>query len=71
MITEAHQLAANIAAASEAFPIKKTDDWDSRANVAAEGNVIMVVVTDRRGPAKREYRAVVQRVAEIAPTTAQ
>jgi hypothetical protein len=31
MTTEAQQIAARLAAASEVFPIKKADDWDSRA----------------------------------------
>jgi hypothetical protein len=62
--TEAHQIAARLAAASEVFPIKKTDDWESRADVTAEGDVITVVVTDHLGRAKREYRAVIQCVAE-------
>ncbi|GFG98128.1 hypothetical protein MTIM_40070 [Mycobacterium timonense] len=63
---EAHQIAARLAAASEVFPIKKTDDWDARADATAEGNVIRVVVTDHLGRAKREYRAVIQCVAEDA-----
>lgn len=71
MIPEAHQIAAYLAAASEVFAIKKTDDWDSRADATAEGNVITVVVKDHLGRAKREYRAVVQSVAEIARTTAR
>ncbi|KUI13607.1 hypothetical protein AU192_04180 [Mycobacterium lehmannii] len=66
MTTEAHQIAARLAAASEVFPIKKTDDFDSRADVTAEGDVITVVVTDHLGRAKREYRAVIQYVAEDA-----
>ncbi|OBJ85546.1 hypothetical protein A9W97_19410 [Mycobacterium gordonae] len=71
MITEAHQIAANLAAASEVFAIKKTDDWDSRADVTAEGNVITVVVTDHLGRAKREYRAVIQCLAEGAHAPSQ
>ncbi|WP_163713123.1 hypothetical protein [Mycobacterium timonense] len=66
MMIEAHQIAARLAAASEVFPIKKTDDWDARADATAEGNVIRVVVTDHLGRAKREYRAVIQCVAEDA-----
>ncbi|OBJ50798.1 hypothetical protein [Mycobacterium asiaticum] len=66
MTAEAHQIAARLAAASEVFPIKKTDDFDSRAEVTAEGDVITVVVTDHLGRAKREYRAVIQYVAEDA-----
>jgi hypothetical protein len=64
--TEAQQIAARLAAASEVFPIKKTDDWDSRADATAEGDVITIVVTDHLGRAKREYRAVIQCVAESA-----
>lgn len=60
---EAQQIAARLAAASEVFPIKKTDDWESRAEVTAEGDVLNIVVTDHLGRAKREYRAVVQLVA--------
>lgn len=67
MTTEAHQIAARIAAASEVFPIQKVDDWDSRADVTAEGDVITIVVTDHLGRAKREYRAVVQLVGETPP----
>ncbi|MGV0874249.1 hypothetical protein [Mycolicibacterium sp. XJ879] len=68
MTTEAHQIAARLASASEVFPIKKTDDWDSTARVSAEGDVITVVVTDQLGRAKRGYRAVIQCVAEDART---
>lgn len=66
MTTEAHLIAARLAAASEVFPIKKTDDFDSRADVSAEGDVLTIVVTDHMGRAKREYRAVLQCVAEDA-----
>lgn len=68
MTTEAHLIAARLAAASEVFPIKRTDDFDSRADVSAEGDVLTVVVTDHLGRAKREYRAVIQCVAEDART---
>lgn len=61
---EGHQIAARLAVASEVFPIKKADGWDSRANASAESNVITVVVTDHLGRAKREYRAVVQLVGD-------
>jgi hypothetical protein len=70
-MTEAQQIVARLAAASEVFPIKKTDDWDSRADVTAEGDVITVVVTDHLGRAKREYRAVIQCVGEDARTPGQ
>ncbi|MGQ9407976.1 hypothetical protein [Mycolicibacterium gilvum] len=63
MTAEAHQIAARLAAASEVFRIKKTDDWDSRVDVTAEGDVITVVVTDHLGRATRKYRAVIQQVA--------
>lgn len=62
MTTEAHQIAARLAAASEVFPIKKTDDWDSTARVTAEGDVITVVVRDHMGRATRKYQAVFQQV---------
>ena len=68
MTAEAHLIAARLAAASEVFPIKKTDDFDSRADVSAEGDVITIAVTDHLGRAKREYRAVIQCVAEDART---
>jgi len=68
---EAHQIAARLAAASEVFPIRKTDDFDSRADVTAEGDVITIVVTDHLGRAKREYRAVIQCVAGTARTAGQ
>lgn len=64
MTAEAHQVAARIAAASEVFPIKKADDWDSTARVTAKGEVITVVVRDHMGRARREYRAVIQQVAD-------
>lgn len=64
MVSEVHQLAARLAAASEVFPIVKVDDWDSTARVTADGEAITVVVTDHMGRAAREYRAVVQLVAE-------
>lgn len=71
MTTEKHQISARLAAASEVFAIKKADDWDSRADVTAEGDVITAVVTDHLGRAKREYRAVIQCVAEdVRPTGA-
>lgn len=63
MSAEAHQIAARLAAASEVFPIRKADDWDSRADASAEGDVITVVVRDHMGRATREYRAVIQCVA--------
>lgn len=65
-MSEAQQIAARLAAASEVFPIKKADDWDSRADASAEGDVITVVVRDHMGRATREYRAVIQYVAEDA-----
>ena len=68
MSTEAHLIAARLAAASEVFPIKKADDWDSTARVTANGDVLTVVVTDHLGRATREYRAVIQCVAEDART---
>ena len=71
MTTEAHLIAARLAAASEVFPIKRTDDFDSRADVSAEGDVITIVVTEHLGRAKREYRAVIQCVAEDARTPGQ
>lgn len=52
MTTEARQIAARPPAASDVFPIEKTDDWDARADATAEGNVITVVITDHLGPAK-------------------
>jgi hypothetical protein len=60
MNTEAHTIASRLAAASEVFPIKKIDDWDSTVYVTAEDDVITITVTDHLGRAKREYRAVVQ-----------
>lgn len=63
MTAEAHQIAARLAAASQVFPIQKIDDWDSRADASAEGDVITIVATDHLGRAKREYRAVVQLIA--------
>lgn len=68
MTTEAHLIAARLAGASEVFPIKKADDWDSTARVTAKGDVISVVVRDHMGRASREYRAVVQEVTE-GPST--
>ncbi|ULE32181.1 hypothetical protein [Mycobacterium sp. IDR2000157661] len=62
-MSEAQQIAARLAAASEVFPIKKADDWDSRADATAEGDVITVVVRDHMGRATRKYRAVIQQVA--------
>jgi hypothetical protein len=66
-VEEAHAIAARLAAASEVFPIRKTDDFDSRADASAEGNVITVVVTDHLGRAKREYRAVIHCVPGDSP----
>lgn len=66
-VEESHEIAARLAAASEVFPIRRTDDFDSRADVSAEGNVITVVVTDHLGRAKREYRAVLQCVPGDSP----
>jgi hypothetical protein len=66
MSTEADHIAARLAAASEVFPIKKPDDWDSVVHTAAEGDAITIVVTDHLGRGKREYRAVVQLVAETS-----
>ncbi|BBX69738.1 hypothetical protein [Mycolicibacterium psychrotolerans] len=63
-MSEAQQIAARLAAASEVFPIKKADDWDSTARVTATGDVITVVVRDHMGRATREYRAVIQQVAD-------
>ena len=63
MTAEAHLIAARLAAASEVFPIKRTDDFDSRADVSAEGDVINIVVTEHLGRARREYRAVIEHVA--------
>lgn len=60
---ESHTIAARLAAASEVFPIKKVDDWDSTARVTSDGDVITVVVRDHMGRATRTYRAVVQLVA--------
>ena len=68
MTAEAHLIAARLAGASEVFPIRQVDDWDSTARVTAEGDVITVVVTDYMGRATREYRAVSQCVAEDART---
>jgi hypothetical protein len=70
MTAEAHQIAARLAAASEVFPIKQADGWDSRADASAEGDVLTIVVTDHLGRAKREYRAVIQLVAEEPPSDA-
>lgn len=64
MTGEASVIAARIAAASEVFRIKKVDDWDSRADVTSEGDVITVVVTDHLGRGKREYRARVELIGE-------
>lgn len=68
---ETAAIAARLAAASEVFPIRKAGDWDGRADVTADGAVITITVSDHLGRAKREYRAVVQCVAEIARTAAQ
>jgi hypothetical protein len=70
-VAEAPQIAARLAAASEVFPIRKADDWDSRADATAEGDVITVVVRDHMGRATREYRAVIQQVAGDAPNSGQ
>lgn len=43
------------------FPVPH-GDWDSRADVTAEGNVLTITVADRGGRSKREYRAVVELV---------
>lgn len=67
--TEAHLIAARLAAASHAFPIHHGEQA-SRADVTAEGDVITVVVTEHYGRGKREYRAVVQLVG-IAPEAAE
>lgn len=61
MTREEQQIAARLAGVG-LFPIRH-GDWDSRADVTAEGDVITVVVTDRDG-SKREYRAVMQLVGE-------
>lgn len=50
MTGEAARIAARLAAASEVFPIPH-GDWNSRADVTAEGDVLTVVVTDRGGAA--------------------
>ncbi|MGB3353295.1 MAG: hypothetical protein WBB00_11025 [Mycobacterium sp.] len=63
MTGEAVLIAARLAAASEVFPIPH-GDWDSRADVTAEGDVLTVTVTDHLGRGKREYRAVVELVGE-------
>ncbi|MDP7724394.1 hypothetical protein [Mycobacterium sp. TY814] len=65
LVTEANVIAARLAGASEVFPIKQADDWDSTARVTVTGDVITVVVTDHMGRAKREYRAVIQQVAAV------
>ena len=44
MIPEAHTIAARLAAASEVFPIRKVDDWDSTARVTADGDTITITV---------------------------
>lgn len=67
-MTEAHTIAARLATASEVFPIAKADNWDSTARATAEGNVITVLVIDHMGRATREYKAVLQLVAEDART---
>lgn len=64
MTAESHVIAARLAGASEVFPIRRADDWDSTARVTAKGDVISVVVRDHMGRAMREYRAVIQQVAE-------
>lgn len=65
LVDEAHLIATRLAAASEVFPIKNSDDWDSTVYVTAEADVITIVVTDHLGREKREYRAVVQFIAEV------
>jgi hypothetical protein len=67
MTTESHQIAALFAAGvGDWFPfsIEHADGRDAYADANAEGDVITIVVTDRLGRAKREYRAVIQLVAE-------
>ncbi|OCB19269.1 hypothetical protein A5674_07305 [Mycobacterium malmoense] len=71
MTTEAQQIAARLAAASEVFPLPRSDDFDSRVDVIAEGTVLSIVVTDHLGRAKREYRAVIQCIAGDARTPSQ
>jgi hypothetical protein len=61
-MTEIEMIAARLAAVG-LFPVAH-GDWDSRADVTAEGNVITIVVTDHLRRGKREYRAVVQLVGE-------
>jgi hypothetical protein len=68
MKTEAQQIAARLAAASEVFPIRQPDGWDSRVDVTADGDVLTIVVTGHLGRGKREYRAVLQVVAETVTT---
>jgi hypothetical protein len=68
MTTESHQIAALLAAGVKRwfpFSIEHADHAYPDAN--AEGDVITIVVTDRHGRAKREYRAVIQLVAEDPP----
>lgn len=60
---ESQLIAARLAGASEVFPIKQADDWDSTARVTADGDLISVEVRDHMGRATREYRAVIHQVA--------
>ena len=62
-MSEAEMIAARLAGASEVFRVPH-GDWDSRADVTAEGDALTIVVTDRGGQSCREYRAVVQLVGE-------
>jgi hypothetical protein len=66
VIGEAQQIAARLAALA-LFPVPH-GDWDSRADVHAEGNVLTITVTDRGGRSKREYRAVVQLIGSTSAT---
>ena len=61
---EANAIAARLAAASEVFPLVRRDDWDAVVHTTADNEVITIVVTEHKSQAKREYRAVVQLVAE-------
>jgi len=64
MTSEAHLIAARLAAASEVFPMRH-GDRASRADATAEGNVISITVADHLGRGKREYRAVVQLIGGV------
>jgi hypothetical protein len=73
MTTESHQIAALLAAGVKRwfpFSIEHADHRDAYPDANAEGDVITIVVTDRHGRAKREYRAVIQLVAEDPPSGA-